>query len=128
MPRRRRHPSTTGSQLTLDATVRLLVRIVRQRLWLIAGCVVLAVVAAAIYLVRGPRVYQAYTVVQVQTSEKNPLSSREGNTGSSDLDKLESLKTIEFNLGRRELLRRLIKNLPLTPAELDLSPKRNWTD
>lgn len=129
MPRRRRHsaaaPSTT--QVSFDATLRLLYRVVRERLWLIVGCVVVALAAAVVYLVKAPRVYQAYTIVQVQTSEKNPMSSREGNTGSNDLEKLESLKTIEFNLGRRELLRRLVTNLPLSAADLDLPADKQWT-
>jgi capsular exopolysaccharide synthesis family protein len=126
MPRRRRQSVHAPRALPIEATLRLLTRMLRQRIWLIAGCIAAAVLAGLIYLARAPRVYQAYTVVQVQTSEKNPLTEREGSTGSNDLDKLESLKTIEYNLGRRDLLRRLIKNLPLTPADLDLSPARTW--
>jgi succinoglycan biosynthesis transport protein ExoP len=127
MKLRRRQSADDPGQLSLDTAVRLLYHALRQRIWLMLICTVIAVGGACLYLTKAPRVYQAHTIVQVQAQEKNPLNLRD-TPGTGDLDKLESLKTIEFNLARRELLRRVVAELKLTANDVDLPPTQEWTE
>jgi uncharacterized protein involved in exopolysaccharide biosynthesis len=55
-------PSTPGTIVDLHGVIRLLL----DKSWLIVTCVVLAVLAAAFYVQRAPRVYEAVGTVQVE--------------------------------------------------------------
>ena len=92
----------------------------RERLPLIGICGVIGLVGAVGYLIRTPKTYIAQCVVQVDDAKQQVVKIEE--LSSENLDKLETLRTIEKTLGSRPVVERLVRDpaLHLTPELLGL--------
>jgi len=98
--------------------LRTLYHLLRERAWLIATCLLVAILATAAYLSRAPRIYAAHAVVQVEQEEPKILKV-EG-VQQERLQSLEALKTVEQTLQSRALLARVLdsNNLAADPRFL----------
>lgn len=92
----------------------------REQSWLIAGFVLLALIATGLYLLRAPKIYRSQTIVQIDQTERRVVKIDD--LGADNLQSNEALKTMEMNLSNWVLLARVAKNpeLKLTPAALAL--------
>ena len=79
---------------------------IRERVWIIAFCLLLAGLASATYLMRTPKIYAAKGVLQVEQEEAKVLNIQR--VQQEDLQTLEFLKTVEQTLQSRTLLERVI--------------------
>src|SRR5947207_3548077 len=79
---------------------------IRERVWIIAFCLLLAALASATYLMRTPKIYAAKGVLQVEQEEAKVLNIQR--VQQEDLQTLEFLKTVEQTLQSRTLLERVI--------------------
>lgn len=78
----------------------------------IAGCTGVALLLAIIYLIRTTPVYEAKTTVEVEQEESKILNNVE-DVRKQDLDKIETLKTIEQNLQSQTIFFRVAQNFDL---------------
>jgi capsular exopolysaccharide synthesis family protein len=107
-------PSGAGSISDLHGIIRL----VRDKSWLIVSCVVLAGIAAAAFVKWAPRVYEAVTTVQVEQEDAKIVKAEQ--VVSEDMHGLEILNTIVQKMGNPALLRRVLEaNRLLPPEETD---------
>jgi len=92
----------------------------RERLMLIAICGGIGLLGACFYLVRTPKTYVAQCVVQVSDTKQQVVKVEE--LSAENVDKLETLKTIERTLGSRPVVERLVRDpaLHITPDSLGL--------
>lgn len=95
----------------------------RERAWLVAICSVLGLLGAVGYLIKTPKSFVAQCIVQVDDTKQQVVKIDE--LSSENLDKLETLKTIERTLGSRPVVERLVHNpaLHLTPESMGLPPR-----
>lgn len=82
-----------------------------ERLWLVAICVVLAVLVTAGYIRRQPTLYSASAVVQVEQDEARVVKVEKFQ--SDDLRFPDALRTIEQTLKSRTVLERVVDSLKL---------------
>jgi capsular exopolysaccharide synthesis family protein len=96
-----------------------LMQVLLDRIWIIALCVVVASLAAAVYLRRAPRIYQATATVQVEQQEQKVMSKLEP-VMQEDLKSDQVLNTIVQKLRSRPLLEQVLESnrLDLNPAFL----------
>lgn len=109
----------TGQNSTVgEATSELhtLIRLVMERIWMIAAITAVFLILAAIYVQRAPRIYEATSTVQVEQEEQKVLDSGP-NALESDLRSLDMLNTIVQKLRSRALIERVLENQNLLPAE-----------
>ena len=105
-----------------------LYHVLLEKAWLIAICFVLAVLLAAAYLQRMPRLYMSSATLQVEQGEQKVLNIQK--VQQEDLRGLEVLRTIEQTLKSRTLFERVAvaNNLDKDPrfvASLQNPPKRD---
>lgn len=81
--------------------------LLREKLWVVVVCVLLAVAGAVVYLQVTPPGYTAECIVQVEQDGRVLSSKMEEN--SEDFKTLEALKTVEGTLSSRTLLVRVAK-------------------
>ena len=99
-----------------------IIRLLLDKSWLIVSCVVLAVIFAAIYVQRAPRIYEATTTVQVEQEEQKVIKVEQ--VVSEDLRGLEILNTIAQKLRNLGLLEEVLEaNNMLPPVR---SPLVRW--
>lgn len=79
----------------------------RERLWLIALCLLLAGLATTAYLMRTPKIFASKLVLQVEQEEQKILNIQR--VQQEDLANLEFLKTVEQTLQSRTLLERVLE-------------------
>jgi capsular exopolysaccharide synthesis family protein len=104
-------PSASGTTADLHGVIRL----VLDKSWLIVSCVVLAVIAAAVYVQRAPRVYEASTTVQVEQEDAKIVKAE--HVVSEDLRGLDILNTVAQKLGNPSLLQQVLETNHLLPSE-----------
>jgi capsular exopolysaccharide synthesis family protein len=104
-------PSTPGTIVDLHGVIRLLL----DKSWLIVTCVVLAVRAAAFYVQRAPRVYEAVGTVQVEQEEAKVVKAEQ--VVSEDMRGLDILNTIAQKLCNATLLEQVLETNHLLPPE-----------
>ena len=80
--------------------------------------VLVAGLLAAGYIMRTPKVYAAYTIVQVDQARRKVVNIEE--ISREDFSSLELMKTIERNMVSTALFKRLSEKLP--PEKLGLPP------
>ena len=100
-------PLPPASGLDLKRLYHLLV----ERLWLVAICVVLAVLLTAGYVQRQPTLYMAGAVVQVEQDEARVVKVEKFQ--AEDLRYPDALRTIEQTLKSRTVLERVVETLKL---------------
>ena len=84
-----------------------LIAVLLDRIWIVALCVVVASLAAAVYVRRDPKIYQATATVQVEQQESKVLSKIEQVT-QEDLRSDQVLNTIVQKLRSRPLLAQVL--------------------
>src|SRR5665213_3063309 len=68
-----------------------IIRLVLDKSWLIVSCVVLAVIAASVYVERAPRIYEATTTVEVEQEDAKVVKAEQ--VVSEDMRGLDILNT-----------------------------------
>ncbi len=101
------------------------IRLVLDKSWLIVSCVVLAVIAAAVYVERAPRVYEAITTVQVEQQEAKIVKAEQ--VVSEDMRGLDVLNTVAQKLCNTSLLQRVLETNNLLPPEGAAATNANGT-
>ena len=104
-------PSAPGLILDFPA----MLRVVREKSWLIITCVVLAVVVAGIYLKWAPRVYEAATTVEVEQKDANVVNAEQ--VVSEDMSGSDILNTVADKLHNPTLLEKVLEANHLLPPE-----------
>ena len=79
--------------------------VLTERAWIIGLCVALALLGAAYYARRAPRIYEATATVQVEQEEQRPVKIEQG---KEDLRTLEVMNTIVQKLCSQPLLERVL--------------------
>jgi polysaccharide biosynthesis transport protein len=104
-------PSVPGSIVDLHGFIRLLL----DKGWLIVSCIVLAVIGAAWYVQRAPRIFEAVNTVQVEQEDRKVVKAEQ--VVSEDMRGLEILNTIAQKLCNTYLLEQVLATNHLLPAE-----------
>ncbi|MGA3181358.1 MAG: polysaccharide biosynthesis tyrosine autokinase [Verrucomicrobiota bacterium] len=104
-------PSVPGSVIDLHGVIRL----VLDKAWLIVSCVLLAVVAAAVYVQRAPRIYEAVTTVQVEQEDAHVTTAAQ--VVDEDMQELDALNTVAQKLCNTALLQQVLETYHLLPPE-----------
>jgi uncharacterized protein involved in exopolysaccharide biosynthesis len=92
-----------------------LLRLILNKSWLIALCVVLAVIAAAIYGEWTPRIYEAVSTVQVEQEDAKVVKAEQ--VVSEDMRGLDILNTVAQKLCNPGLLQTVLEKNDLLPPE-----------
>src|SRR6186713_497593 len=100
------HPnrSTAQNEQVLQLDFRSIYYSIRERVWLVALCFVVAGAAAFAYLQRTPKIFESQVVLQVEQEEQKIINIEQ--VQSENLQTLELMKTIEQTLQNRALLER----------------------
>jgi succinoglycan biosynthesis transport protein ExoP len=85
-----------------------LIQVLLDRIWIVALCVVVASLAAAIYVRRAPRIYQATATVQVEQQEQKVMKIEA--VMQEDLRSEQVLNTIVQKLRSRPLLAQVLES------------------
>lgn len=91
-----------------QADVQHLFQVLLDRLWIVALCVVIASLAAAIYVRRAPRIYQSTATVQVEQQENKVMAKIE-TVVQEDLRTDAAMNTIVQKLRSRPLLAQVLE-------------------
>jgi polysaccharide biosynthesis transport protein len=103
---------------SFGTNVRAILTLLREKIWLIILCVLMAGIAGVTYIILRPPIYRAQTVIRVERGDQKVL--KEDEHGILDLSHNEIIKTIEQSLTSPELLLQLVRrnNLDKDPAFL----------
>jgi polysaccharide biosynthesis transport protein len=104
-------PSSPGFVVDLHTLMRLLL----EKSWLIVSCVLLAVLAAAIYGEWAPRIYEATSTVQVEQEDAKVVKAE--SVVSEDMRGLDILNTVAEKLCNTALLQQVLETNHLLPPE-----------
>jgi len=104
-------PSAHGSTVDWHGIIRVL----RYKSWLIISCVLLAAIAAIVYLKSAPRIYEAVTTVQVEQEDAKIVKAEQ--VVSADMRGLDILNTIVQKLCNSALLQQVLETNHLLPPE-----------
>ena len=104
-------PPDPDSIVDLHGVIRLLL----DKSWLIVSCVVLAVIAAAVYVERAPRVYEAVTTVQVEQEDAKIVKAEQ--VVSEDMRGLDVLNTVAQKMCNAALLQQVLETNHLLPPD-----------
>jgi polysaccharide biosynthesis transport protein len=104
-------PTAPGSIVDLHGVFRM----VLDRSWLIVSCVVLAVIAAALYGQWTPRVYEAIITVQVEQEDAKIVKAEQ--VVNEDMRSLDILNTVAQKLCNTGLLQQVLETNHLLPPE-----------
>jgi len=105
---------SSGPGLILD--IPGMIRIVRERSWLIISCVVVAVLAAGLYIKLAPKVYEAATTVEVEQKDANVVNAEQ--VVSEDMSGADVLNTVADKLQNPSLLEKVLEANHLLPSEV----------
>ena len=108
-------PATDISEPGRASDLHALIRLVLEKAWLILSCLVLAVVAVAVYVEQAPRTYEATTTVQVEQEDAKVVNVQ--SVVSEDMKSLEILNTVAQKLVNGALLEQVLDANNLLPAE-----------
>ena len=106
-PKARPASRTTEDQPTDQIDFRKLYYTLRERIWVIALCLLVAGLGITAYLIRAPRIYVSRLVLQVEQGEQKILNIQR--VQQEDPQSLEFLKTVEQTLQSRSLLERVLE-------------------
>jgi capsular exopolysaccharide synthesis family protein len=95
--------------------------LLRERFWLILGCLVFTCGLGLFYIARTPKTYEATTVIQVEQAARKIVEIQD--VANEDLKANEQLKTIEVSFTNLSLLTGVVERLKLTPEQLGLAPR-----
>jgi len=103
---------------SFGSDVRATLLLLREKIWLIILCVLLAGMAGVAYINLSPPIYRAQAVIRVDEGAQRVLKA--GENGIVDLSRDEIIKTTEQSLTSPELLLQLVKrnDLDKDPAFL----------
>jgi len=104
-------PSASGAIVDLPGVIRLL----QDKSWLIVSCVLLAVMAAAFYVGRALRVYEAVSTVQVEQEDAKVVKAQP--VVSEDMRGFDILYTVVEKLCNAALLEQVLETNHLLPQE-----------
>ena len=104
-------PSTPTATVDLQSLFRLLL----DKAWLIVSCLVIAVVGAAIYVEKVPRIYEAVTAVQVEQEDAKIAKSEQ--IVNEDMRSLDVLNTVAQKLCNPALLQQVLEANQMLPPE-----------
>jgi capsular exopolysaccharide synthesis family protein len=107
-------PMAPGSISDLHGLIRWLL----DKSWLILSCMVLALIVAAVYVERAPRIYEAVTTVQVEQEDAKVI--KEEQVVSEDLRSLDVLNTVTEKLSNEALLEQVLETNNLLPLQGDI--------
>src|SRR5688572_11413112 len=96
----------TNSNSIEQVDLRALLRVLRERIWLIALCLTVASAITTAYLYRTPRIFAAKVVLKVEEEDKKVINIQE--VQQENLQTQEALKTVEQMLKNRALLGRVL--------------------
>ena len=99
-------PKTSEIAVSTPIDYRALYYIMRERAWIIALCLLIAMLITATILLRSPGIYAATTVLLVEQEEAKVVDIQQ--IQPVDFQSLEALKTVEQTLQDRALLERVI--------------------
>ena len=106
-PKARPASRTTEDQPADQIDFRKLYYTLRERIWVIALCLLIAGLGITAYLIRAPRIYVSRLVLQVEQGEQKILNIQR--VQQEDPQSLEFLKTVEQTLQSRSLLERVLE-------------------
>jgi capsular exopolysaccharide synthesis family protein len=114
-------PTKSSQPITID--FRGMFFALRERLLLIAVCCAVGLLGAVTYLIKTPKSYVAQCIVQVDDAKQQVVKIED--VTAENLDKTETLRTIERTLGSRPVVERLVRDpaLHLTAETLGLPPR-----
>jgi polysaccharide biosynthesis transport protein len=92
---------------SFGSDVRATLLLLREKMWLIILCVLLAEIAGVTYIILRPPIYRAQAVIRVDQGAQKVLKANEN--GIVDLNRDEIIKTTEQTLTSPELLLQLVK-------------------
>jgi polysaccharide biosynthesis transport protein len=103
---------------SFGSDIRATLLLLREKIWLIILCVLIAGIAGVTYIILRPPIYRAQAVVRVDQGAQKVLKASEN--GIVDLNRDEIIKTTEQTLTSPELLLQLVKrnDLDKDPAFL----------
>jgi succinoglycan biosynthesis transport protein ExoP len=103
---------------SFGSDIRATFLLLREKIWLIILCVLMAGVAGVTYIILRPPIYRAQAVIRVERGSQKVL--KEDEHGVLDLNHDEIIKTIEQTLTSPELLLQLVRrnDLDKDPAFL----------
>jgi succinoglycan biosynthesis transport protein ExoP len=112
--------STQAQRLdeSFGSDLRTTLGLLREKMWLIITCILVAGIAGAAYIILSPKIYRAQAVIQVEQGGQKVFKGDD--TQVQDLNGEENKKTVEQALTNPELLLELIKrnDLDKDPAFL----------
>jgi capsular exopolysaccharide synthesis family protein len=108
-------PPKEFSEASFVVDLHGLFRLILNKSWVIALCVVLAVIAAAVYGEWTPRVYEAVATVQVEQEDAKVVKAEQ--VVSEDMRGLDILNTVAQKLNNPGLLQTVLEKNNLLPAE-----------
>src|SRR5665213_355302 len=108
-------PSSDAPEQARSSDLHGLIRLMLEKAWLIVSCLVLAVVAVAVYVEITPHNYQATTTVQVEQEDAKVVKVE--SVVSEDMRSLEVLNTVAEKLVNGSLLTKVLDENHLLPAE-----------
>src|SRR2546425_724614 len=97
-----------------SSNIHVNIGLILDNAWLLALSVVLAIVAAAVYVQRATRIYEATTTLQVEQEEQKVVKVEQ--VLKEDLRGLEILNTIAQKLRGRTLMERALVAKKILPA------------
>ena len=104
-------PSAPSATVDLQSLFRLLL----DKAWLIVSCLVIAVVGAAIYVEKVPRIYEAVTAVQVEQEDAKIAKAEQ--VVNEDMRSLDVLNTVAQKLCNAALLQQVLETNQMLPPE-----------
>jgi len=93
---------------------------IREKSWIIALCIAVSIIAAAIYLKKAPKVYEATATVQVEQEEQKIVKVEQ--VIQEDLKSQEILNTIVQKFKNRQLLERVLESNKMFAAVGTIPP------
>jgi capsular exopolysaccharide synthesis family protein len=108
-------PPQDSSTSGLNVDWQGIIQVLRDKSWLIISCVVLALIAAAVYVQKAPRLYEAAMVVQVQQEDAKIVKAEQ--VVSEDMRGLDVLYTVADKLCNPALLQDVLATNDLLPPE-----------
>ncbi len=101
-------PPQSASRDGFEIDLRAVFFHLRERLWVILLCILLAVGAGVAYLSRTPKSYVAYATVEIDREVPPIIDVKAADSGP--VDSVEAVKTIEAKLNTSTLMRRLSRD------------------
>ena len=98
---------------SISADLRAALGWVREKLWLIIGCILVTGIAGILYGLLSPKVYRARAVIEVEQG-KEKVFKTDGDTNVQDPKGEEMAKTVEQSLTSPDVLLGLIRRNHLT--------------